>query len=99
MQFPTLHTTACIAHHVMQLNCARLCGVDEAVLARAADVIELQQAGAPVTRLELEQLEARDQQYWQLMQRLAALNLSSEESVLQLLKDVLTVEGATPAKD
>lgn len=37
----------------LQLHCARLCGVDGAVLTRAADVLALQEAGQPISRLQV----------------------------------------------
>ncbi|WIA22147.1 hypothetical protein OEZ85_004483 [Tetradesmus obliquus] len=76
------------------LNCARMCGVDRAVLVRASDVLSLQQAGQPVSRLALPQLQQRDEQYWQLMQQLAAVELSDEGAVVRLLAAMMAVEAA-----
>lgn len=77
-----------------QLNCARMCGVDSAVLLRAADVMALQQAGRVVSRLQLPQLEQRDEQYWQLLRQLAALDVADGLAVKQLLARMLVVEAA-----
>mgnify|MGYP001806829759 CR=1 FL=1 len=38
---------------VLQLHCARLCGVEPAVLTRAAEVLALQEAGLPINRLQV----------------------------------------------
>jgi hypothetical protein len=35
------------------LHCARMCGVDQAVLMRAAAVLALREAGQPVSRLQV----------------------------------------------
>jgi len=42
-----------------QVHCARLCGVGEAVLERAAAVIALLEAGQPIPRLGTPELAAR----------------------------------------
>ncbi|KAF6252313.1 muts domain V-domain-containing protein [Scenedesmus sp. NREL 46B-D3] len=75
------------------LNCARMCGVDRAVLLRASDVLALQQAGQPVSRLALPELQQRDEQYWQLVQQLAALDVTDEAAVRQLLGAMMAVEA------
>lgn len=71
-----------------------MCGVDKSVLLRAADVLALQQAGHAVSRLQLPQLEQRDEQYWKLVRSLAGLDVSDPEAVAQLLQFMLEVEAA-----
>lgn len=70
-----------------------MCGVDRAVLLRASDVLALQQAGQPVSRLALPELQQRDEQYWQLVQQLAALDVTDEAAVRQLLGAMMAVEA------
>jgi hypothetical protein len=70
-----------------------MCGVDRAVLVRASDVLTLQQAGQTVSRLALPQLQQRDEQYWQLVQQLAALDVANEAAVQKLLGAMMAVEA------
>lgn len=77
-----------------QLQCARLCGVEEPVLLRAADVLRLQQAALPVVRLQLPQLAARDDDVWRLLRGLAALDTRDEAAVAALLQAAAAAEAA-----
>ena len=45
--------SCCVLLRTAQLHCARLCGVDPAVLTRAAEVLALQEAGLPINRLQV----------------------------------------------
>jgi DNA mismatch repair ATPase MutS len=92
--FPYTGTAALLVPLLLQLNCARMCGVDRAVLVRASDVLALQQAGQTVSRLALPQLQQRDEQYWQLVQQLAALDTTDEAAVKRLLGAMMAVEAA-----
>lgn len=72
-----------------------MCGVDQSVLIRAADVLALQQAGQPVGRLQLPQLEQRDEQYWQLIRQLAGVDINNTEGMARLLQRMLEVDTGT----
>jgi hypothetical protein len=52
-------TPVCLLPAHIQLHCARLCGVDRAVLLRAADVQERLADGRPVKRLQVCAVEGR----------------------------------------
>lgn len=47
----------------------------------------------PCCSVQVPQLEERDTACWQLVQQLAALDMSSEEAVTQLLTSVVQVEA------
>jgi hypothetical protein len=67
------------------LHCARMCGVPEPLLARAAAVIVAQREGAPVPRLALPPLAGRDARCRELVGRLAAADLGDARQVAALL--------------
>lgn len=86
---PNAHTT------ILQLHCAALCGVDDAVLARAADVLSARAAGVPVRRLALPSLQARDEEHWRLVRALAGLNLADAAALQSLLLAALGAEAGS----
>jgi hypothetical protein len=77
-----------------QVLCAAACGVDTSILQRAAQVIELQQAGLPVPRLRLPQLEERLDQQQKIVRELAACDLSKQAEVWKMLQRVAAAAAA-----
>lgn len=83
---------------LLQIHCARMCGVKEAVLMRAADIIDLHRQGLPVERLQLTSLTARDAQYKDLVRSLAAVHLDDQNQVMKLLQAVRCAEDMQTAQ-
>jgi DNA mismatch repair protein MSH5 len=79
------------------LHCARMCGVPDALLRRAAAVVAAARRGAPVARLALPPLRERDERSRALARRLAAADLSNPAAVAALLAAAAAAEAGPTA--
>ena len=79
----------------VQVQCAQTCGVPDGIVQRASDVIRDQEENVPVQRLQLPLLEEKHAAHKDLVQRLAAVDLNSDQqSLWQLLQDAVAAEAS-----